>query len=53
MFGRRGVYRAGVDPDGDTVLLGSFVLTALDLLVDRAEQRVKPRDPERIIAEVE
>jgi|SRR5580658_3785019 hypothetical protein len=53
--GRKGVFSAIIEPNRDSLLIGAivFVLEELDLLVDCVTQRLIPRDPERIISEVE
>jgi predicted aspartyl protease len=53
LLGRYGVFRALVEPERSTALIGAIVLEDLDLLVDCTNQKLYPRDPERIIAEVE
>jgi predicted aspartyl protease len=53
LLGREGSFRAIVEPDRDTVLIGAIVLEDLDLLVDCAHQTLRPRDPEHITAEIE
>ena len=53
LLGRQGNFRALVEPARDTALIGAIVLEALDLLVDCTNQRLFPRDPNRIIAEIE
>jgi len=53
VLGRRDVFRAILEPARDTVLVGAIVLEDLDLLVDCTHQMLKPRDPERTIAEIE
>lgn len=51
--GRRGTFRALVEPERTTALIGAIVLEDLDFLVDCGNQRLYPRDPERIVSEVE
>src|SRR5882724_4742093 len=51
--GRDGVFSAIVEPDRQSTLIGAIVLEDLDLLVDRAVQRLVPRDPKQIISEIE
>jgi hypothetical protein len=51
--GRDGVFSAIVEPDRTTALIGAIVLEELDLMVDCATQSIHPRDPDRIISEVE
>jgi predicted aspartyl protease len=53
LLGRRSVFRALVEPDRDTALIGAIVLEDLDLLVDCRHQKLYPRDPERLVSEVE
>jgi clan AA aspartic protease len=51
--GRRGTFQALVEPKRTTALVGAIVLETLDFLADCGNQRIYPRDPIRIIAEVE
>lgn len=51
--GREGVFSAIIEPDRDTALIGAIVLEELDLVVDCATQSIHPRDPDRIVSEVE
>ena len=53
LLGRRGVFRAIVEPKREDVLIGAIVLEDLDLLVDCRTQTLQPRDPKQIIAEIE
>jgi predicted aspartyl protease len=53
LLGRHGVFTAIVEPGRTTALIGAIVLEALDLLVDCRTQTLHPRDPDRIIAEIE
>jgi predicted aspartyl protease len=53
LAGRKGTFRTLLEPNRTTALIGAIVLEDLDLLVDYAKQRLYPRDPDRIIAEVE
>lgn len=53
LHGREGVFSAIIEPDRDTALIGAIVLEELDLLVDCATQSIHPRDPDRIVSEVE
>lgn len=53
LLGRQGTFRALVEAARDTALIGAIVLEDLDLLVDCTNQRLYPRDPNRIIAEIE
>jgi predicted aspartyl protease len=53
LLGRHGIFRAIVEPDRTTALIGAIVMEDLDLLVDCGLQVLVPRDPTRIIAEIE
>jgi predicted aspartyl protease len=53
LLGRRGTFRAIVEPNRTTALIGAIVLEDLDFLADCANQRLVPRDPNRPIYEVE
>ena len=50
---RDGVFRAIVEPRRKTALVGAIVLEELDLLVDCRRERLIPRDPQGVMAEVE
>jgi clan AA aspartic protease len=53
MLGRHGSFQALVEPARDTALIGAIVLEALDLVVDCKRQKLRPRDPKGIVAEIE
>jgi predicted aspartyl protease len=53
LLGRHGSFKAIVEPNRDDVLIGAIVLEDLDLLVDCRTQKLHPRDPDGIIAEIE
>ena len=53
LLGRHGTFSAIVEPDRTTALIGAIVLEDLDLLVDCTRQQLTPRDPDRIVSEVE
>ena len=53
LLGREGVFSATLEPDRDTALIGTFVLEELDLVVDCVTNALHPRDPKRIISEIE
>ncbi len=53
LLGRRGTFRAIVEPKRDNVLIGAIVLEDMDLLVDCRTQTLQPRDPNGIITEIE
>jgi clan AA aspartic protease len=53
LLGRRGTFKAVVEPARADALIGAIVLEDLDLLVDCRTQTLQPRDPKQIIAEIE
>lgn len=53
LLGRESVFSAVIEPRRKDALIGAIVLEELDLLVDCNRQRLIPRDPERIISEIE
>jgi predicted aspartyl protease len=53
LLGRHGTFRAIVEPLRETALIGAIVLEDLDLVVDCTSQRLRPRDPRGIVAEIE
>src|SRR5207245_8255005 len=53
LLGRRGTFKAVVEPKRKDVLVGAIVLEDLDLLVDCRARKLRPRDPRFIIAELE
>lgn len=53
LMGREGTFRALLEPDRTSALLGAIVLEDLDFLVDCTGQRLIPRDPVRPTYEVE
>ena len=53
LLGRDGIFRAIVEPKRDTALIGAIVLEDLDLLIDAKNQKLYPRDPESVFAEIE
>lgn len=50
---RSSVFNAIVEPGRDSALIGAIVLEDLDYIVDCTRQAVVPRDPKRIISEIE
>ena len=52
-MGRHGVFSAVVEPDRPDALLGAIVLEELDLIVDCITQSLHPREPDRILTEIE
>lgn len=53
LLGRHGTFRAAVEPDRDSALIGAIVLEDLDFVVDCTTQSLHPRDPNQIISEIE
>jgi len=53
LCGRGSVFNAIVEPGRSDALLGAIVMEDLDLIVDYGKQRVEPRDPQFILAEIE
>lgn len=53
LLGRHGTFNAIVEPHRDDPIVGVLILEALDLLVDCTNQKVHPRDPDKIIAAME
>ncbi len=51
--GRSSLFTAVIEPARDSALIGAIVLEELDLVVDCTHQTLSPRDPKRIISEVE
>jgi predicted aspartyl protease len=51
--GRESVFSAVVEPDRQSILIGAIVLEELDFLADCTNQRLVPRDPDRIVSEAE
>lgn len=53
LLGRNGIFKAIVEPDRENALLGAIVLEDMDFIVDCREQKLVPRDPDRILSEIE
>lgn len=53
LLGRQATFRAVVEPDRISALIGAIVLEDLDLVVDCITQTLHPRDPKLIISEIE
>ena len=51
--GRQAAFTAIVEPDRRDALVGAIVLEELDLVVDCTTQTLHPRDPDRIVSEIE
>lgn len=52
-LGREEIFSAIVEPKRKDALIGAMVLEGLDLIVDCVSQKLLPRDPKGIIAEIE
>jgi len=53
LLGRQATFRAAVEPNRASALIGAIVLEDLDLVVDCTTQTLRPRDPRHIISEIE
>ncbi len=53
LMGREATFNAIVEPNREDALIGAIVLEALDFVVDCVGQKLIPRDPDRIFAEIE
>ena len=53
LLGRSDVFSAVVEPGRTDALIGAFVLEELDFVVDPVAQKLVPRDPAGIFAEIE
>ena len=53
LCGRDSVFSAVIEPNRETALIGAIVLEALDLIVDCVTQKLHPRDPNMMLAEIE
>lgn len=51
--GRESVFNAIVEPGRESALIGAIVLEDLDFVVDCSSQKLVPRDPNRIVSEIE
>ena len=51
--GRDSIFNAVVAPGRQSALIGAIVLEDLDFLIDCVGQRLVPRDPNKIVSEVE
>jgi|SRR5579875_1532127 len=52
LLGRRGTFKAVVEPERTDALLGAIVLEDLDLVPDCRTQTLQPRDPKQILVEI-
>ena len=50
LLDRKATFRAAVEPDQTSALIGAIVLEELDLVVDCATQTLRPRDPEATVS---
>ena len=53
LLGRQATFRAVVEPDRVSALIGAIVLEDLDLVVDCVTPMLRPRDPRQVISEIE
>jgi predicted aspartyl protease len=53
LAGRDGFFKAVLEPKRETALIGAIVLENLDFLVDCQKEKLVPRDPKFIVAELE
>lgn len=53
LLGRNGTFNAVIEPSREDALIGAVVLETLDFIVDCGKQTLIPRDPHRILAEIE
>lgn len=53
LLGRESTFRAIVEPNRSTVLVGAVVLEVLDFVADCRARKLLPRDPNQVIAEIE
>jgi predicted aspartyl protease len=53
ILGRSSVFTAVVEPNRNDALIGAIVLEELDLIPDCTRQKLIPRDPKGIFAELE
>ncbi len=51
--GRSGDFKAVLEKNRSTALIGAIVLEDLDFLVDCSKQRLVPRDPDFVLNEIE
>ena len=51
--GRLATFRAVVEPNRDSVIIGAIVLEELDFLVDCVTRKLYPRDPDHMTSEIE
>ena len=51
--GREAAFSAVLEPNRTTALVGAIVMEELDLVIDCTTQKLTPRDPDHVIAELE
>jgi len=51
--GRSGVFKASLEPNRTTVLVGALVLEEFDFLIDPYNEKLVPRDPKGRVSEIE
>jgi predicted aspartyl protease len=50
--GRSGIFKATMEPNRETALIGAILMEDLDLLVDCKNGELRPRDPEVYLTEI-
>ena len=53
LLGRQATFRAVVEPNRDSALIGAIVFEELDFVVDCVTQKLYPRDPDSLTSEIE
>jgi len=53
LLGRQATFRAVVEPNRDSALIGAIVFEELDFVVDCVTQKLYPRDPAHLTSEME
>ena len=53
LCGRGSDFSAIVEPSRTDALIGAIVMEELDLIIDCTRNEIRPRDPDRIISEIE
>ncbi|MCH8291978.1 clan AA aspartic protease [Candidatus Poribacteria bacterium] len=53
LLGRQATFRAVVEPNRDSALIGAIVFEELDFVVDCVTRKLYPRDPDGLTSEME
>ncbi len=53
LLGRQATFRAVVEPNRDSALIGAIVFEELDFVVDCVTRKLYPRDPDSLTSEIE